>query len=103
MQIPAGKIFLVGICKKAVDRTEDGRYNINCCRHDNRCASGSAVEHNLAKVGVAGSIPVSRSISRYSFEYLLFLCVKQNRSIKQAPQTAVSVHICGARLGGIML
>ena len=25
------------------------------------CASGSAVEHNLAKVGVAGSIPVSRS------------------------------------------
>ena len=26
------------------------------------CASGSAVEHNLAKVGVAGSIPVSRSL-----------------------------------------
>ncbi len=25
------------------------------------CASGSAVEHHLAKVGVAGSIPVSRS------------------------------------------
>ena len=25
-----------------------------------QCASGSAVEHHLAKVGVAGSIPVSR-------------------------------------------
>ena len=25
------------------------------------CASGSVVEYNLAKVGVAGSIPVSRS------------------------------------------
>ncbi len=28
---------------------------------DRQCASGSAVEHHLAKVGVAGSIPVSRS------------------------------------------
>ncbi len=27
----------------------------------NKCASGSAVEHHLAKVGAAGSIPVSRS------------------------------------------
>ena len=26
----------------------------------NKCASGSAVEHHLAKVGAAGSIPVSR-------------------------------------------
>ncbi len=25
------------------------------------CASGSVVEHHLAKVGAAGSIPVSRS------------------------------------------
>ena len=29
---------------------------------DDRCASGSAVEHLLAKEGVAGSIPVSRSL-----------------------------------------
>ena len=28
---------------------------------NSKCASGSAVEHHLAKVGVAGSIPVSRS------------------------------------------
>ncbi len=31
---------------------------------NNKCASGSAVEHHLAKVGVAGSIPVSRSFKR---------------------------------------
>ena len=28
------------------------------------CASGSVVEHLLAKEGVAGSIPVSRSMER---------------------------------------
>ena len=32
-----------------------------CREYDTQCASGSAVEHHLAKVGVAGSIPVSRS------------------------------------------
>ena len=33
------------------------------CRYEtaSKCASGSAVEHLLAKEGVAGSIPVSRS------------------------------------------
>lgn len=30
------------------------------------CASGSAVEHLLAKEGVAGSIPVSRSCKTFS-------------------------------------
>ena len=38
--------------------------------HNNgKCASGSAVEHLLAKEGVAGSIPVSRS---YFLEVLRF-------------------------------
>ena len=32
----------------------------------NKCASGSAVEHLLAKEGVAGSIPVSRSPKKSS-------------------------------------
>ncbi len=36
------------------------------------CASGSAVEHLLAKEGVAGSIPVSRLFLGKSCEGLLF-------------------------------
>ena len=35
------------------------------------CASGSAVEHLLAKEGVAGSIPVSRFFGVYSREQIL--------------------------------
>ena len=31
-----------------------------CDRHAKQCASGSVVEHLLAKEGAAGSIPVSR-------------------------------------------
>ena len=51
------------------------------------CASGSGVEYNLAKVGVAGSNPVSRSIERrseisvsgllFSQEALRVLCKRQ--------------------------
>ena len=43
-------------------------YYITCVRekpneqHNIICASGSVVEHLLAKEGVAGSIPVSRSV-----------------------------------------
>ncbi len=51
----------------------------------NKCASGSAVEHHLAKVGVAGSIPVSRSekpnrlITGGSvFSFLLKKCILLN-------------------------
>ena len=39
----------------------------------NKCASGSGVEYNLAKVGVAGSNPVSRSTGNrnaYTFRFL---------------------------------
>ena len=40
------------------------------------CASGSAVEHLLAKEGVAGSIPVSRFFNnRLKIRRLFFLCV----------------------------
>ncbi len=35
-------------------------YSIFCSEQSGTCASGSAVEHLLAKEGVAGSIPVSR-------------------------------------------
>ena len=37
----------------------------------NICASGSAVEHLLAKEGVAGSIPVSRSFVPQGFGVFL--------------------------------
>ena len=38
------------------------------------CASGSVVEHDLAKVGAAGSSPVSRlGKSSIHYEYLIFL------------------------------
>ena len=40
------------------------------------CASGSVVEYNLAKVGVAGSIPVSRSS-----ENLVFMRVPEFREL----------------------
>ena len=39
----------------------------------NKCASGSAVEHHLAKVGAAGSIPVSRSQNKRTSNRMSFL------------------------------
>src|SRR5216684_4795001 len=36
---------------------------LKACFQSNRCGSGSVVEHLLAKEKVAGSIPVSRSLS----------------------------------------
>ena len=42
------------------------------------CASGSAVEHLLAKEGVAGSIPVSRSVD--SLARILFLLQKRKNN-----------------------
>ena len=38
------------------------RYVLSLRERHKKCASGSAVEHLLAKEGVAGSIPVSRSL-----------------------------------------
>ena len=43
----------------------------------NTCASGSGVEYNLAKVGVAGSNPVSR-LSGYR-KISVFFCAAINR------------------------
>ena len=39
----------------------------------NKCASGSGVEYNLAKVGVAGSNPVSRSAGNRDVQAFRFL------------------------------
>ena len=47
--------------KFVVDKHIFFMYYSLCREYDTQCASGSAVEHHLAKVGVAGSIPVSRS------------------------------------------
>ncbi len=47
--------------KFVVDKYIFFMYYSLCREYDTQCASGSAVEHHLAKVGVAGSIPVSRS------------------------------------------
>ena len=47
--------------KFVVDKQFFFMYYSLCREYDTQCASGSAVEHHLAKVGVAGSIPVSRS------------------------------------------
>ena len=47
--------------KFVVDKHIFFMYYSLCREYGTQCASGSAVEHHLAKVGVAGSIPVSRS------------------------------------------
>ena len=57
-------------------------YNCICTK----CASGSGVEHHLAKVGAAGSNPVSRFfyfLKILVLQDLLFLCIKMK---KQAPK-----------------
>lgn len=48
--------------KITVDKSGILMYSIFCSEQSGTCASGSAVEHLLAKEGVAGSIPVSRSL-----------------------------------------
>lgn len=48
--------------KITVDKSGILMYSISCSEQSGTCASGSAVEHLLAKEGVAGSIPVSRSL-----------------------------------------
>lgn len=53
------------------------------------CASGSAVEHLLAKEGVAGSIPVSRSfcakkqvLEGFAFRHLFFFALLVHINIR---------------------
>ncbi len=43
------------------------------------CENSSVVEHNLAKVGVAGSNPVSRSQLRKGKRFLFFLFILLDR------------------------
>ena len=49
-------------------------YSIFCSEKSGVCASGSAVEHLLAKEGVAGSIPVSRSLLVSRQQCRVFFC-----------------------------
>ena len=51
-----GSIPLASMASRAVDESRLSDYI--CCRH---AGIAQLVEHNLAKVGVAGSSPVSRS------------------------------------------
>ena len=51
-----GSIPLASMASRAVDESRLSGYI--CCRH---AGIAQLVEHNLAKVGVAGSSPVSRS------------------------------------------
>ena len=49
-----------------------------------KCASGSGVEYNLAKVGVAGSNPVSRSFYyRNFFTGISVFCFSKNFFTKE--------------------
>ena len=58
-----------------VDKNYKCVYYYSCAYAQKKCASGSVVEHLLAKEGVAGSIPVSRSFIR-KFNNFLFYPLK---------------------------
>ena len=72
-----------------VDNKMSMVYSIFCCEDKKLiiCASGSAVEHLLAKEGVAGSIPVSRSLKKTSkrmsfcFVHLILMICRDVHSI----------------------
>ncbi len=53
---------MVGIFHKPLTFNHLFRYNVNRFFEKER-GNSSVVEHDLAKVGAAGSIPVSRSIT----------------------------------------
>ena len=54
--------FMRKNCKKMLTELSDYVNIFLACDAHVQCASGSVVEHLLAKEGVAGSIPVSRSV-----------------------------------------
>ncbi len=54
--------IMVGIFYKPLTFNHSFRYNFNRF-FEKECGNSSVVEHDLAKVGAAGSIPVSRSIT----------------------------------------
>ena len=55
--------FMRKNCKKMLTELSDYVNIFLVCDAHVQCASGSVVEHLLAKEGVAGSIPVSRFFS----------------------------------------
>ena len=56
--------FMRKNCKKMLTELSDYVNIFLACDAHVQCASGSVVEHLLAKEGVAGSLPVSRSIEK---------------------------------------
>src|SRR5699024_8228867 len=53
------------------------------------CGSSSVVEHHLAKVGVAGSNPVFRSIVSFKTIYWRYSQVVRQRSVKPSPPVQI--------------
>ena len=87
--LPAGSVValcILNLCEKIAKKmlTELSDYvNIFlACDAHVQCASGSVVEHLLAKEGVAGSIPVSRffNAKKQHPKRVLFFCIKRAQS-----------------------
>ena len=70
-----------------------------CCgtQQIKTCASGSVVEHLLAKEGVAGSIPVSRSFIKKKHFCFFFFCFQEGGSDLATPGSRLRSLAC--RLG----
>ena len=87
--LPAGSVValcILNLCEKIAKKmlTELSDYvNIFLvCDAHVQCASGSVVEHLLAKEGAAGSIPVSRffNAKKQHPKRVLFFCIKRAQS-----------------------
>ena len=84
--------FMRKNCKKMLTELSDYVNIFLACDAHVQCASGSVVEHLLAKEGVAGSIPVSRlKKERYQIGIVLFFEPCQGskvRCLRSAPVRA---------------
>ena len=69
-------------CKKMLTELSDYVNIFLACDAHVQCASGSVVEHLLAKEGAAGSIPVSRffNAKKQHPKRVLFFCIKRAQS-----------------------
>ena len=74
--------FMQKIVKKMLTELPDYVNIFLACDAHVQCASGSVVEHLLAKEGVAGSIPVSRffNAKKQHPKRVLFFCIKRAQS-----------------------
>ena len=74
--------FIQKIVKKMLTELPDYVNIFLACDAHVQCASGSVVEHLLAKEGVAGSIPVSRffNAKKQHPKRVLFFCIKRAQS-----------------------